>query len=173
MIHLLDIYPFNMAMAALGNADKALSIYIPGVEKALGMLSKREREVLLCRYRDGKTLEACGRESGVSRQRISQIQERTLRKLRRPKYAQVFCAAPQEDVLAQQAEIKRLKSEQGALRKAYEAELSKLAGGAAAPTVDIEKIRNISILDLDLSTRSFNCLARSRIFKLGQIATCQ
>lgn len=58
------------------------------VRNVLGFLSERERRVLEMRYGliDGKdhTLEEVGREFGVTRERIRQIEAKALRKLRHP-----------------------------------------------------------------------------------------
>jgi RNA polymerase primary sigma factor len=58
------------------------------VEDVLGTLSERERRVLQLRFglEDGRsrTLEEVGREFGVTRERIRQIEARALRELRRP-----------------------------------------------------------------------------------------
>ena len=54
----------------------------------LGSLTKRERKVLQLRFglEDGRsrTLEEVGREFGVTRERIRQIETKALRKLRHP-----------------------------------------------------------------------------------------
>jgi RNA polymerase primary sigma factor len=58
------------------------------VQSILGSLSKREREVLEMRFglKDGQghTLEEVGKEFGVTRERIRQIEAKALRKLRHP-----------------------------------------------------------------------------------------
>jgi RNA polymerase primary sigma factor len=58
------------------------------VEDVLGTLSERERRVLQLRFglEDGRsrTLEEVGREFGVTRERIRQIEAKALRKLRHP-----------------------------------------------------------------------------------------
>lgn len=58
------------------------------IQRELGNLSKREREVLEMRFglKDGQghTLEEVGREMGVTRERIRQIEAKALRKLRHP-----------------------------------------------------------------------------------------
>ncbi len=58
------------------------------VEDVLGTLSDRERRVLQLRFglEDGRsrTLEEVGREFGVTRERIRQIEAKALRKLRHP-----------------------------------------------------------------------------------------
>ncbi len=58
------------------------------LEKALGTLTPREEKVIRLRYgfEDGRrhTLEEVGKEFNVTRERIRQIQEKSLRKLRHP-----------------------------------------------------------------------------------------
>ena len=62
------------------------------VEEALGELSPREQEVVRLRFGlvDGqaRTLEEVGREFGVTRERIRQIEAKTLAKLRHPQRSQ-------------------------------------------------------------------------------------
>jgi RNA polymerase primary sigma factor len=64
------------------------------VEDVLGTLSEREREVLYMRYGldDGRTrtLEDVGRQFGVTRERIRQIEAKALRKLRHPSRAKML-----------------------------------------------------------------------------------
>jgi RNA polymerase primary sigma factor len=61
------------------------------MEDVLGTLSVREREVLIMRFGledgRGRTLEEVGREFGVTRERIRQIEAKALRKLRHPSRA--------------------------------------------------------------------------------------
>jgi len=64
------------------------------VREALGHLSEREQEVVRLRFGldDGKirTLEEVGREFGVTRERVRQIESKTLAKLRRPDAAHLL-----------------------------------------------------------------------------------
>jgi RNA polymerase primary sigma factor len=54
-------------------------------------LSERERRIIVLRFglEDGKfrTLEEVGREFGITRERIRQIEAKALRKLRHPSYS--------------------------------------------------------------------------------------
>jgi RNA polymerase primary sigma factor len=64
------------------------------VEEVLGTLSDREKDVLYMRYGldDGRTrtLEEVGRQFGVTRERIRQIEAKALRKLRQPSRANML-----------------------------------------------------------------------------------
>ena len=61
------------------------------IAEALGKLSGRERKIIELRFglADGKfrTLEEVGREFGITRERIRQIEAKALRKLRHPSYS--------------------------------------------------------------------------------------
>jgi RNA polymerase primary sigma factor len=71
-------------------ATKKMLVY--AVEEALGELSEREQEVVRMRFGldDGQahTLEEVGRAFGVTRERIRQIEAKTLAKLRHPQRSQ-------------------------------------------------------------------------------------
>jgi RNA polymerase primary sigma factor len=75
-------------------ADAAIrELLAAAVEEALEELSEREREIVRLRFGldgDGKarTLEEVGREFGVTRERIRQIESKTLAKLRHPQRSQ-------------------------------------------------------------------------------------
>lgn len=63
------------------------------IEQLLPTLAAREVEVLRAVVMDGKTLGECGKELGVTRERIRQIEVKALRKLRHPsrsKYLKPF-----------------------------------------------------------------------------------
>ncbi len=70
----------------------ARRMLVRAVEEALGELSEREQEVVRLRFGlvDGqaRTLEEVGREFGVTRERIRQIEAKTLAKLRHPQRSQ-------------------------------------------------------------------------------------
>ncbi|MCC6705187.1 MAG: RNA polymerase sigma factor RpoD [Thermomicrobiales bacterium] len=61
------------------------------ISEALSKLTERERKIILLRFgiEDGRfrTLEEVGREFGITRERIRQIEAKALRKLRHPSYS--------------------------------------------------------------------------------------
>ena len=70
----------------------AKKMLIEAVDEALGELSEREQEIVRMRFGldDGqaRTLEEVGREFGVTRERVRQIEAKTLAKLRHPQRSQ-------------------------------------------------------------------------------------
>jgi RNA polymerase primary sigma factor len=79
--------------SADGPADAATKVMLTqAVGAVLGELSEREQEIVRLRFGlDGgqaKTLEEVGREFGVTRERIRQIEAKTLAKLRHPQRSQ-------------------------------------------------------------------------------------
>jgi RNA polymerase primary sigma factor len=65
---------------------------IAAVDEALGELSEREQEIVRMRFglEDGqaRTLEEVGKYFGVTRERVRQIEAKTLAKLRHPQRSQ-------------------------------------------------------------------------------------
>jgi RNA polymerase primary sigma factor len=84
--HLGDFLPDEKALAPAEAASRQL--LKEQMESVLGSLNERERRVLELRFGldDGRsrTLEEVGREFGVTRERIRQIEAKALRKLRHP-----------------------------------------------------------------------------------------
>jgi RNA polymerase primary sigma factor len=88
--NLADFIKDDAAEAPDGVAAKRL--LTEAVEEALGELSEREQDIIRRRYglHDGqtRTLEEVGKEFGVTRERIRQIEAKTLAKLRHPQRSQ-------------------------------------------------------------------------------------
>ncbi len=88
--NLADVIADSTAEAPADAATRRM--LVRAVEEALSELTDREQEVVRMRYGlvDGqaKTLEEVGREFGVTRERIRQIEAKTLAKLRHPQRSQ-------------------------------------------------------------------------------------
>jgi RNA polymerase primary sigma factor len=84
--HLGDFLPDDKAPAPAEVATRQM--LKEQMEKVLASLNERERRVLELRFGlddgRGRTLEEVGREFGVTRERIRQIEAKALRKLRHP-----------------------------------------------------------------------------------------
>lgn len=81
---LVDLVKDENAMEPFDEAS--LNMRSEGVRRVLDSLSERERQVLVMRYGLGglnpRTLEECGEEFGVTRERVRQIETSTLRKIK-------------------------------------------------------------------------------------------
>ena len=79
MTELIDIYPFNLANSVFQDEDAARETHLPGISAAVGTLTEREQGVLMLRFQQKKTLEQCGKEYQITRERIRQIETKAIR----------------------------------------------------------------------------------------------
>lgn len=82
-------YPFNLVAAILESEEQAWAIewdgdHGAGLMLALATLSEREQAVIWMRCGRLMTYEAIGREFGLTRERMRQVNAKALRKLRHP-----------------------------------------------------------------------------------------
>ena len=167
------IFPWNLALDVLlpFGADTAerwrtlSEVYAPGVMEALESLSDRERKVIVRRYRDGDTLEQIGKDFGVVRERIRQIEAKARRKLRHPARQGLFMAVTR-------AQYQELKQDYWELLDRYKQLRDMLPAEEQASTgmQDNSDPMAMPIADLDLSVRSYNCLLRAGVKTVGDIA---
>ena len=158
--------------ATLGRVAR---IYVPGFLKAFEELSDREQGVIEMQYQEGLTLEDCGKKYGVTRDRIRQIRERAIRKMRNPARIK-YWILPEPDVVA---ELRKQAEEAETKAKAYRHKLKKVyhALGISVPVeppqeedTEERRLEDIKVEDLDLSVRSYTCLSRAGIQTLADIA---
>ena len=95
---LVQIYPYNLFLNILNyngrDNDSGLDIlyhlYPPALLKAVSGLDDRENEVIQMRYLEKMTLEQVGRQYGVTRERIRQVEAHAIRKLRHPSLIRTY-----------------------------------------------------------------------------------
>ena len=103
------------------------------------------------------TLEDVGKEFGVTRERIRQVEQKAIRKLRHPANLIRMSVVAYEDYAKLVAENQDLKNKLEYVEK------------NALPEYEEKKIEETRIEDLELSVRSFNCLKRVGIRTVGDI----
>jgi hypothetical protein len=168
---LTDMYPLNLARSIFGSEEEARKSYIPGVSAALATLTERERGVLACRFQRKLTLEQCGKEYGVTRERVRQIEAKALRKLRHPSKANMMKAVPLTELQAQHSEYFELQQNYGQLKRAFEVlAAQKSEQGVIVPMVQQAERLETPLEELDLSVRSYNALRRAGVDTLGDVA---
>lgn len=169
-------YPKNLIMVLIDSFDSEYDInsieehfddnwnYL--FECVPNVLTLREQQVIEMRYKRCLNLEEVGREFGVTRERIRQIEAKAIRKLKRLQYKEYLLVG------------KEMLSEYKSLKLQYKDLIEDLKHNISLTKYSIEELKNLGIPDgvcttiaetgipierLELSVRSFNCLKRSGI----------
>ena len=185
-VNLLRVYPYNLIPIINGENDKnylatdsnegheeqreCYSLEI--LEDTMAnCLTERENKVLQMRYEWRMPLEEVGKEFGVTKERIRQIEAKAIRKLRfQYRKGSILCVSKAELRKAQnEAERYKEKAER------LQAELDKIRNIAPEQREQIEEVKKNSglrteLIDvLDLSVRSYHCCIRAGIYTLGDL----
>ena len=112
-----------------------------------------EQKVIKLRYEEHRTLEYCGEEMGLSRERIRQIAKKAIHKLHHPSRTVYIREGYQGYLERKQAE--KLKMQNGVRNMTDEER--------------IEFLEGIIISDVGLSTRSYNCLRRAGLDTMADV----
>ena len=182
-------YPYNLIVAVFSPfddwrdkseeskaqiIDNVYRVYVPGFLEVLKELTDREQRILKMRFENLLTLEQVGREFGVTRDRIRQIEAKAIRKLRSPTRVWKY----RFDTLEKAHELEKQLAEVRLKNVSLNDELERLkhATGNVFETETFmnrpeepEESENVDIEDLELSVRSFNCLRRAGIYTVNDL----
>lgn len=163
-----------------------------GLEKAMEILSPREKEAVDAYYKRGLNLEQAGREFNVTRERFRQILAKAVRKLRHParkslilygletskemsevEQMRVSLAAQAYSLVQWQTELDA-RAELLGYRERKQLGISEFSDEANPDRDDktfccVGCVLNVRIEILDLSVRSYNCLRRACIKTVGDL----
>ena len=134
-----------------------------GLDYALGTLHQREHDMIKCRYEQHTTIRNVGERYGITGNRVRQILDKSLRKLRHPTRLVYYQRGYSETVQRREDIERRAK----ALTEERATMDSRVYSEAVQKQIDL--IRDISIAELDFPVRIYNCLTRSEIYTLGDI----
>lgn len=135
------------------------------VEDALHILTEREQSIVIMRVKDGATLEEIGKEYSVTRERVRQIYEKALRKMRLRFRSNWFVLGKQETNKIND----RIEAEKQDVIK-REIAKRKLARAARANYIEAIALTSTPIERIGLSVRAYNCLYREGCRTSGDIA---
>jgi predicted DNA-binding protein (UPF0251 family) len=127
-------------------------------------LRERESKVIRMRFEEELTLDECAERLGVHRERIRQITQKALRKLRYPARVKYILlgkegAEMNKRVLKLRLEVSEKISE---IRQLEEAKRDLTKNGAESVYYERrDTLSTIPIMDMDLSVRSYNCFKRA------------
>ena len=159
-------YPYDLLVEVLG--DDARKAYLPYLDKVLATLADRERECIKMKFFEGMTLEAIGKVYNLTRERIRQIIAKGCRKLRHPSRKNMLLGCSYSEVQRMYLDLKQDIEE---LHDIYENALEKVLESKNIDEFvqEVKKSRKTLISDLDLSVRSYNCLARKGIVTIEDL----
>ena len=123
------------------------------------------KEVFFKRFKEYKTLDAIGKEEGLSKERIRQIESEYLRVLKHPLATQYLIYG--YEVVGLQNDIKVLKEKLKAEKEFLTKELYKLESENAN---ELENM--LEIEQLNLSNGAYNVLRRAGIKYAGELKNC-
>lgn len=157
-------YPRNL-MAAIMKQDY-YNDRLPDIEdvtNTLLTLLPHEKDVIEFRYKDGLTLKETGEYIGVTGERIRQIELKALRKLRHKSRLNnlVYVQVKASDYNVLLNEVRKLRADVSRLMIEMDTD----------PDFIIKKNKQVSIDELNLSIRPYNCLKRAGINTIGDILT--
>lgn len=161
------VYPYNLLQDIIEEHEGTVATWLfsPKLVKEVLVknLSERENKVLELMYGYGYTLEECGKEFGVTRERIRQMQAKAIRKLRNPKYLKEMRVVPFSEYIQNIETLQKAKDRIEQLT----AKLNEISGtNLSAEEI---KIGDTPLEKLDLSVRSYNCLKRAGINTVDDI----
>lgn len=144
----------------------------------ISRFDKRVQDVIIGRYKDGKSYDQLGSEFGVTRERIRQIETKALRQMRTPKCKELLSIG-----IADYISQMRISTAESAVSKQISAatevfkivadRLAKITGDdEVAVMMEKERLnsrRTITTDNMGLSVRTFNVLARAGLRNVDDI----
>lgn len=165
-------YPYNLMEWLSEKFEGEYEFSSASVQRMVeSALTDRERRVVLARWTAPKTYEQLGKEFGITRERIRQIEAKALRKLVHPSRVLEFSCVSRKELAALLKEKEALAEQLERAEKRIDALIDKVEPqnktDDSKPLVD--PVEGMDIDALDLTVRSFNCLARSGYRTVGQV----
>lgn len=176
-------YPYNLTDAVFGydsheyDVNKKYYMSVPmtkdqekGLQEALDSLADREKRMVVRYYKDGLTLEQIGKEEGLTKNRIRQIIDKGVRKLRHPSRSYLIRYGYRGCGVLQRENKLRL------IEKTLDVKERKIAERKAKCDKETERFPELStayntpLENMELSVRAYNCLKRACLNSAGVIA---
>lgn len=163
----IAVWPYNLLDAISSN------ILIPitkdqenGLKDALNALTGKEKDVLIKRFKNEKSLDEIAGEYQVTRERVRQMEAKALRKLRHPsRYKLIYYGRRGCGLKRRMDELDRIERKIEWKEAALNTRMEILKGDSDQIEEKLEK----PIEDLGLSIRSYNCIKRADIRSIGEL----
>ena len=137
-----------------------------GLKQAIETLTEREQKVLKFRYIDGLSLEKTGKEFGVTRERIRQVEAKAIRKLHHPSRIKLIECGPSalDELTTLQKQLDKTKAElqREILKKRQELrDLQKGDPDTVKAILSTNGNLDTRLERMGLSVRAYNCCVRA------------
>ena len=129
---------------------------LKGLDYALRLITPKEREVLFLRYKEHLSLRQIGKHYERCVERIRQINNKAIRKLRHPSRLKYYRDGFQNSQRIEREHAEILKAQVAAIRKENKAQA-------------IESLKGLYIEEMNLSVRAYNCLSRAGIREISEL----
>ena len=156
-----SVFPFNLMQDLMEDSEFNLDYSARNIKNVMQKkLTDREYTVLELRYGRRMTLEEVGKEFGVTRERIRQVEAKALRKLKNPSTMKSMSVVSYDEYQALKAENLKLNVKVERLEKTL---------GDNSVEAEKNSVLDMPIEDLELSVRSCNCLKRYGLTTAGKV----
>ena len=152
-----NMYPYNVVKKITYKNDRNVDLEM--FAERLNKLPDREKDIIEARFRDGYTLEAVAKRHRLTRERVRQLQESALAKMR---------YNPNEYFLVSRSDLREMRDENNKLRATLNSLNDKMLKlkDAFSEVVDgaVHESRqcdDLSVDEMGLSVRTHNCMARA------------
>ena len=177
---IIPMYPYNLLEDLFGEPwNTPLNpLQEKGLEKAFSMLTERERNFLRLYYSDDVNFKEIGGRFNLTRERVRQIINRGMQKLRHPTASRMikdgydegnrdrYLAAKEHELETRKQALDGIKKQLDHYEEMLKQRLSDLGGD---PDNFRLKYVETSLEDLQLSARSYNCLRHAGMRTLQDI----
>lgn len=164
---LLDVYPWNLAADIMIDSEQVYLTYVPGLLAEVERLSDREKTVLRMRYEQAMTYEEIGKEFDLTRERIRQVGQKAIRKLRGR--TRRFIIPDVEKVAEALRNAEKAEAEAKAYRQKIKQVKYVLGWPEEVKPEEEPKKTDACIEDMELSVRSYRCLKRAGINRVSDL----
>lgn len=180
---ILSYYPFNLAAAVYCHRvdftrlevikkeevrQRMYDIYPPAIIKTLETLTEKEQKILHLRFQSGLTQEQVGKILGVTKERIRQIEDKALQKLRHPRHWKYWKKDTMNKVFEVAEERDRLRLKNLELKSKLTEILNIMGLEEDEKSISAQEDESsVYLEELNLSARTYNLLHRAGIIYLS------
>ena len=163
------LWPHNLYASVFG-AETELPVDVDdAIEYALSKVSQRESLVVFHRFKESLSLEDVSNEIAVTKERVRQIENKALKKLKHPVLSNVLKKGLALHLKEVELENVQKKAANAALLAQADMDISKYLAEEEAMVQASSDMLKTPISYINFDVRAFNCLMRAGLKTVGDI----